>query len=90
MRCRANDWRTLSARSVRNNEWRAISAHHVSNNEWCAVSAYHVVVYITSRQARSPGDMRVSNGLIGRLRNSSIWGAFYIPEFEGSGGGQRR
>ena len=66
MRCRANDWRALSAQSVRTNEWRTISVRHVRTNEWCAVSASHVVVDVTSRQARLRGDTRVDNGLIGR------------------------
>ena len=63
MHCRANDWRALSARSVSTNEWRAISARHVHTNEWRTVSARHVVVDVTSRRARSCGDMRVDNGL---------------------------
>ena len=63
MRCRTNDWRTLSARSVHTNEWRAISAHYVRTNEWHAVSAHHVVVDVPSQRARSRGDTIVDNGL---------------------------
>ena len=63
MRCRANDWRMLSARSIRTNEWRAISARHVRTNEWRRVSAFHVVVDVTSWQKRSGGETRVDNGL---------------------------
>ena len=66
MRCRANDWRALSAQVVRTNEWRTISARHVCTNEWCAVSARHVVVDVMSWQARSRSDTRVDNGLIVR------------------------
>ena len=66
MQCRANDWRELSARSVRTNEWRAISARHVRTNEWWSVSERHVVVDVTSRRARSRGETRVDNDLIGR------------------------
>ena len=66
MQCRANDWRALSVWSVHNNEWCVISARHVCTNEWRAVSARHVVVYMTSRRARSRGEMRVDNGLRGR------------------------
>ena len=66
MQCHANDWRALSARSVRTNEWRTISAHHVLTNEWRAVSAHHVVVDMTSQRERSSGEIRVDNGLRGR------------------------
>ena len=65
MQCRANDWRALSARSIRTNEWRAISARHVCTNEWRAVSAHHVVVDMTSRRAQLRGDTRVNNGIRG-------------------------
>ena len=65
MQCNANDWRALSARSVRTNEWRAISVHHVCTNEWRAVSAHHVVVDVTSRKEQSRGDKIVDNGLRG-------------------------
>ena len=70
MQCRANDWRALSARSVRTNEWCTISARHVHTNEWCAVSARHVVVDMTSRRARLRGETRVDNGLRDRQRNT--------------------
>ena len=70
MQCRANDWRALSARSVRPNEWRSISARHVRTNEWRMVSARHVVVDVTSQRARSCGETRVDNGLRHRLRNN--------------------
>ena len=70
MRCGANDWRTLSTRSIRTNEWRTISARHVHSNEWRMVSARHVVVDVTSRRACSRGETRVDNGLKGRGRNT--------------------
>ena len=66
MQCRDNDWRALSAQSVRTNEWRAISARQVCTNEWRVVSACHVVVDVTSHRARLRGETRVDNGLIGR------------------------
>ena len=72
MWCCANDWRTLSVRSVRTNEWRAISARHVCTSEWRAVSARNVVVDVTSRWARSRGETRVDNGLRGRLKNTPL------------------
>ena len=70
MQCSANDWCALSARSIRTNEWRAISVRHVRTKEWRAVSACHVVVDMTSRRARSRGEMRVDNGPRGRRRNT--------------------
>ena len=66
MKCRANDWHALSARSVRTNEWRTISTHHERTNEWRAVSAYYVFVGVTSRRERLRGETRVDNDLRGR------------------------
>ena len=70
MRCCSNDWRAISARSVRTNEWLTISVRHVRNNEWRAISVRHVVVDVTSRWARLRGETRVDKGLRGRWRNT--------------------
>ena len=84
MRCCANDWHTLSARSVRTNEWRVISARHVHTNEWPAVSALHVVMDVMSQRARSRGETRVDNGLRGRRRNSFISKIGAVTVIEGA------
>ena len=65
MQCRSDDLRALSARSVPSNQRRAIIARHIRTNEWRVVSARHLVVDVTSRRARSHGEMRVYNGLRG-------------------------
>ena len=53
MQYHANDWRVLSARSIRTNEWRTVSVRHV-------------VVDVMSWRACSHDEMRVDNGLRGR------------------------
>ena len=69
MKCSADDWWALSARSVRSNEWRAICTRHVYTKEWRAVSARHVVMDMTSRRACSRSETRLDNGLKGSWGN---------------------